>query len=174
MRLTSGAQKVEIIHMSHILSSSAPNWRPVPASLPLLALTQTFNQTSAKSFQTYFIFPLGHSPVHFRHLICQYLSKRLSALIISFLFSPGSFYTLWRFIESLLKNCFSGYIPASAVFFFPFIYLSFIYFYLCIFREQRREGERQGEKHRCVRDTLIGCLSHAPNWGPGLQPRHVP
>ena len=23
-------------------------------------------------------------------------------------------------------------------------------------------GEREGEKHQCVRDTLIGCLLHAP------------
>ena len=47
-------------------------------------------------------------------------------------------------------------------------------FYLFIFRERGREGEREGEKHWCVRDTLISCLSHSPNWGPGLQPRHVP
>ena len=26
----------------------------------------------------------------------------------------------------------------------------------------------------CVRETLTGCLSHAPNWGPGRQPRRVP
>ena len=25
--------------------------------------------------------------------------------------------------------------------------------------------EKEGEKHLC------GCLSHAPNWGPGLQPK---
>ena len=24
------------------------------------------------------------------------------------------------------------------------------------------------------RETLTGCLLHIPNWGPGLQPRHVP
>ena len=34
---------------------------------------------------------------------------------------------------------------------------------LFIFRERRREGE----KHQCVRDTLISCLSHAPYWGAG-------
>ena len=28
--------------------------------------------------------------------------------------------------------------------------------------------EKEGEKHRCGRDTSV------PNWGPGLQPRHVP
>ena len=35
------------------------------------------------------------------------------------------------------------------------------------FREKGREGERG-------REALIGCLSCAPNWGPGPQPRHVP
>ena len=34
--------------------------------------------------------------------------------------------------------------------------------FLFIFRERGREGEREGEKHRCERETLIGCFSHAP------------
>nr|KAF6277381.1 hypothetical protein mMyoMyo1_010250 [Myotis myotis] len=44
------------------------------------------------------------------------------------------------------------------------------------FRQSGREGERQREKHRCERDTLIGCLPHAPRKGLGLklQPRYVP
>ena len=42
-------------------------------------------------------------------------------------------------------------------------------FYLFIFRERGREGEREGEKHQCV------VASHvAPTEGPGPQPRHVP
>ena len=53
---------------------------------------------------------------------------------------------------------------------FPFYFLN----YLFIFRKRRREGEREGEKHQCARETSISCLLHAPNWGPGLQPRHVP
>ena len=44
------------------------------------------------------------------------------------------------------------------------ITLPFIYFlkrfYLFIPRERGRERERQGEKHRRVRDTSIGCLQH--------------
>ena len=47
-------------------------------------------------------------------------------------------------------------------------------FYLFTFTERGREGERQREKHRHVRDPSISCLSHVPNWGPGPQPRHVP
>ena len=47
-------------------------------------------------------------------------------------------------------------------------------FYLFIFRERRREGKREGEKHWCMRETSIGCPLLTPNWGSGLQPRHVP
>ena len=40
---------------------------------------------------------------------------------------------------------------------------------------ERWEGKvTEGEKHQCARDTLICCLLHGPNWGPGPQPRHVP
>ena len=48
------------------------------------------------------------------------------------------------------------------------------FIYLFVFRERGREGEREGEKHQCVRETSISCLFYAPNQGPGLQPRHVP
>ena len=47
-------------------------------------------------------------------------------------------------------------------------------FYKFIVRKREKEGEREGEKHWCVWETLIVCLWHTPNWGPGLQPRHVP
>ena len=39
----------------------------------------------------------------------------------------------------------------------------FVYFS----REKGKEGETEGEKQ-------MDCLSHTPNWGPGLQLRHVP
>ena len=44
-----------------------------------------------------------------------------------------------------------------------------------IFRERGREGEKEGEKHQCKRETLTGCPSYTPQMG-GLnpQPRHVP
>ena len=45
---------------------------------------------------------------------------------------------------------------------------------LFILSERGRKGEREGEKYWCVRDTSIGCLSYASNWGPGPKPRHVP
>ena len=39
---------------------------------------------------------------------------------------------------------------------------------------ERKGGRKRGEKHRCTIDTSIRCLSHAPDWGPAPQPRHVP
>ena len=33
--------------------------------------------------------------------------------------------------------------------------------------------ESEEEKHRCERETLIGCLSYASQPGPNPQPRHV-
>ena len=35
------------------------------------------------------------------------------------------------------------------------------------------EGEREGEKHH-VWEVRWSVAFHAPNWGPGLQPRHAP
>ena len=49
-----------------------------------------------------------------------------------------------------------------------------LFIYLFIFRDWGREGEREGEKCWCARDTSIGCLSYTPYRGPGPQPRHVP
>ena len=34
--------------------------------------------------------------------------------------------------------------------------------FLLYFREEGREGEREGVKHQCERETLISCLPHAP------------
>ena len=31
-----------------------------------------------------------------------------------------------------------------------------------------------GQKHQCVREISISCLSHASSWGSGPQPRHMP
>ena len=32
------------------------------------------------------------------------------------------------------------------------------------FRERRREGESEGEKHQCERETPIGYLSYTLTW----------
>ena len=44
-------------------------------------------------------------------------------------------------------------------------------FYL--FTLERREGEREGEKHQGVRDTSFSCVSQAPNRGLALQARSL-
>ena len=43
-----------------------------------------------------------------------------------------------------------------------------------LFIGRGKEGEREVEKHQSARDTSTSCLLYAPNWGPGLQPWHVP
>ena len=48
------------------------------------------------------------------------------------------------------------------------IVLAVVFFFLNLFLERGREGERVGEKHQCV------VAAHTRNWGPGPQPRHVP
>ena len=45
--------------------------------------------------------------------------------------------------------------------------------YLILFLETGGRREKEGEKHRCARDTSISCLSH-PQLGPGPQPTFVP
>ena len=59
------------------------------------------------------------------------------------------------------------------LFIYLFIYLFFKVLFI-YFLERQGEGERKGEKHQCARDTSISCFSHAPYWGSGPQPRHVP
>ena len=39
--------------------------------------------------------------------------------------------------------------------------------FIYLFLEGGREEEKRGT-------SMCGCLSWAPYWGPGLQPRHVP
>ena len=57
-------------------------------------------------------------------------------------------------------------LEAIGVFFF------FLRLHLFIFTERRKEGG--SERNIDVGERVISFLSRAPNWGPGLQPRHVP
>ena len=58
---------------------------------------------------------------------------------------------------------------------FLFIYfVYFIYLFTLFTRERGRGGQREEEKHECLRETLISCLLHALNGEPGLQPRNIP
>ena len=50
----------------------------------------------------------------------------------------------------------------------PCFCLFFKRFYLFVFRERGREGEREGKKHQCVRETSINYLLYVPQ--PGTEP----
>ena len=59
---------------------------------------------------------------------------------------------------------------ASPMFYYEFysLFLFFKRFYLFIFRERGREWKKRGRERSMLRETLIGCLSHAPQ--PGTWP----
>ena len=59
----------------------------------------------------------------------------------------------------VIASCYLGILGSH-----PFLFFFFLRFYLFI--QRRRQGEKE--------TSWFGCLSHAPYWGPGLQPRHVP
>ena len=46
--------------------------------------------------------------------------------------------------------------------------------YSFIFRERGREGDREGEKHRCERNIHQGCLLYPDLQGPNTQPSPAP
>ena len=54
---------------------------------------------------------------------------------------------------------------------------SFLRFYLLIFRQRGREGEREGEKHHCVVAShvpLTGDLAHNPGMCPDRESNRQP
>ena len=74
--------------------------------------------------------------------------------------SQSPYMSLSHLIHYSLHS-YTAFLSTSSLFYFFKKY--FIYLFL-----ERGEGKERG------RESSIGCLSHAPNWGPGLQPRHVP
>ena len=46
-----------------------------------------------------------------------------------------------------------------------FFFFKILFVCLFVFRDRGSEGEREGEKHRCERETLIGCLWYTPQLG---------
>ena len=87
-------------------------------------------------------------------------------LLCQKLFAPIHVFYFWT-LNSVPLVLYLFFCQYHAGFFFKML---FIYF----FRERGREGEREAEKHQCVRETLNGSLLHTSNWGLGPQPRHVP
>ena len=82
--------------------------------------------------------------------------------------APSPFLIYWFLYIEKKKNQFVVLFIYAWGLFLVFFKI-FIYF-----RERARQGETEEEKHGCERETLIGCLLHASNQRPGLQPRHVP
>ena len=73
--------------------------------------------------------------------------------------------------ESSTTQTWHGYIGLLLLLLFS---KDFIYLFL---KRGEEEGEREGKKCQCERETSIGCLSYGPqppDQGPGLQPSHVP
>ena len=71
------------------------------------------------------------------------------------------------FCTTLLKNFstlsffYAPFSPVAGSFLDPH-HLFFFKCYLFIFRERGREGEREGEKHWCERETSVSCLLSDP------------
>ena len=72
-------------------------------------------------------------------------------------------------ITHSFKHCFQLFTPCFTILLCYFLNIFFIY----LWREGRVVRER-GRETWCVRETAIGCLSHAPSWGLGLWTRHGP
>ena len=53
---------------------------------------------------------------------------------------------------------------------FPICLICYILFilFIFIFKEKGKEGEKEGERHQCEKETSIGCLSDAPQ--PVIEP----
>ena len=80
---------------------------------------------------------------------------------------------LWRGLR-----CHCPVYNVSCIFFNKCLYFSYYMAkYLLhrphIFRERGREGKR-GREHWCMRETLMGCLSHAPDRGLAFNPGMCP
>ena len=73
-----------------------------------------------------------------------------------------------------VKLCHSFFSWTVLLDFHLFCYSFYLFILRFMFRERGREGDREGEKYRCVREKSIGCLSHPPKSGLGPKPRQVP
>ena len=66
------------------------------------------------------------------------------------------FFQCWNLWSGLGLGCWDGLLPRCPSH--------------CLFLEgEGKEGRKRGRE-----TSVCGCFSHAPHWGPGLQPRHVP
>ena len=69
-------------------------------------------------------------------------------------------------LVTIYIKCVCVYTSTYNIFWY-FTFFSLLKKILFSFREMGMEGERDGEKHQCVRDTSISCLSQTLNQRPG-------
>ena len=104
----------------------------------------------------FFVFSLGS---HMSCVTTVYIYLPLVILIsfnLAFLINNELCTKITKFVITSIKKLWVNFL---------FLKIIFIYF----FRERGREGRKRGRE-----TSMRGCLLHAPYWGPGPQPRHVP
>ena len=79
---------------------------------------------------------------------------------------PNIYFTYTEF--HLLTDCLSSGFCVTCHCASVFSFILFLIFLTFDFRERGRRGEREGEKHRCKRETSIVCLLYVPQTGPEL------
>ena len=79
---------------------------------------------------------------------------------------PNIYFTYTEF--HLLTDCLSSGFCVTCHCASVFSFILFLIFLTFDFRERGRRGEREGEKHRCERETSIVCLLYVPQTGPEL------
>ena len=94
-------------------------------------------------------------------LICIYLIPNETTFLFTWLL------TILVFSSSSVYSSHLNIFPLSCSFYL-IVLKYFVRFHLFIFRERRREGESEGEKHQCERETLMGCFPHISH--PGTEP----
>ena len=99
----------------------------------------------------------------------------IRSLIFSCLLVPLLYQALWNTLGLNKMNGAQSLISWTCH--LPFLCHSFLHFFFfkdfiyLLFRGWGREKEV--EKHQCLTDRLTSYLLHAPNWGPGCQPREL-
>lgn len=106
-------------------------------------------------------------------LIFKYISSKSGFLTITNGFSHQSFLVPGQILQSNRQAPPLELCPDLCIC-QPFLFFLNIFKDSIYFRERGKEEERKGQKHLCVRDTLISCLFHNPNQGLGSHPRHMP
>ena len=88
----------------------------------------------------------------------------------SYIWSPILIHTTCLVSPGIcVPPCYVLLYSIPSTFALPSLFLKILFYFLFILKERGREGEREAEKHPCVRETLIGFLSHTSR--PGSRPK---